>query len=56
MTYQLLQVAFLRYLAEVTGDLQLRDMGQRWQTSAENPGKRLSALYWKIRYRLAKRW
>jgi heparosan-N-sulfate-glucuronate 5-epimerase len=56
MTYQLLQVALLDYLADVSGDERLRDTSTRWRESAHQLRGRVRALGGKLTYRLRARW
>lgn len=56
MTYQLLQVAQLAFLADASGELALREASQRWARAVGRPSTRLRALMRKIAYRLHARW
>jgi heparosan-N-sulfate-glucuronate 5-epimerase len=56
MTYHMLQIILLEYLADVTGDDSMRAMSERWAQSSRSLRARISALMAKARYRLAVRW
>lgn len=56
MTYQVLQVIMLDYLADTTGDARLRATSARWKQSAQRLTKRLGALGGKLAYRVVARW
>jgi heparosan-N-sulfate-glucuronate 5-epimerase len=56
MTYQLLQVFLLQYLADVSGNDALAAGAARWRRSANRLPMRLGALAGKLAYRLKSRW
>lgn len=56
MTYHVLQIILLEYLAEVTGDESMRAMSERWSQSSRSMRARIGALMAKTRYRMAVRW
>lgn len=56
MTYQILQLALLRHLGRVSGDIRLQTMADRWDRSARSIGPRLRAMAGKTAYRLSSGW
>jgi heparosan-N-sulfate-glucuronate 5-epimerase len=56
MTYHRLQIVMLRYLGEVCDEPRLIAAAQRWERTADDPGRRIRALVGKVRYRIAARW
>jgi heparosan-N-sulfate-glucuronate 5-epimerase len=56
MTYQVLQVVLLRYLAERAGNDRVREVAERWAESTRHFPKRVSALTGKLTFRFASGW